>query len=95
MNKSQPMKVTRKGSQQNNLACLDWFKKRHGIHLFPPHSSSPYSAPPPPPAAPRQDDGKKDQREGKKERKRYKDPLQNVCWGDKPRPMGWSLGNRT
>lgn len=49
MNKSQPMKVTRKGSQQNNLACLDWFKKRHGIHLFPPHSSSPYSAPPPRP----------------------------------------------
>lgn len=48
MNKSQPMKVTRKGSQQNNLACLDWFKKRHGIHLFPPHSSSPYSAPPAP-----------------------------------------------
>lgn len=49
MTKSQHLKVTRKGNQQNNLPWLVWFKKRQGIHPFSPHSSSPFSPYPRPP----------------------------------------------
>lgn len=44
------MKATRKGSQQNNLVCLGWFKKRLGIHPFPSHFFLPFFRLSPPPA---------------------------------------------
>lgn len=44
MNKSHHLKVSRKGSQQCNLALLDWFKKRHNVHPSSSNSFSPYPA---------------------------------------------------
>lgn len=71
MNKSQHLKVTRKGSQQNNLAWLAWFKKRHGTHPFSPHSSSPFSPPAPHPH-PHKTERK--ERPERKEKRRERDP---------------------
>lgn len=93
MNKSRHLKVTRKGNQQNNLAWLAWFKKRHGIHPFSPHSSSPFS--PPAPHPPQDRTKRKTREKGNPERKRSKGPLAECVLGDQPRPMGSSLGKQT